>query len=268
MIKRTVAALALVAVAAVGTASAQQGATFTLRSGEKLSGELMDMGGAGFTARINGQERQFSTNDVAVIDFTGAGANQADWDRLSSGQVIVLKDGQTLNGQLTDVGGSSPLRLSFSINGANRDFTSNDVARIILSRPADAPAPAATVATSGTTPVQGGFAVSGQTQWTPTSITVRRGDTLTVTASGNVKISPTAADNGIGGAGETNAGNPVPSAPTGALIGRIGNSRPFVIGTMTRVQAPAAGQLFLGINDSYVGDNQGAFQVQIVRGAQ
>ncbi len=42
-----------------------------------------------------------------------------------------------ITGQLTDVGGTSPLRLSFTVNGANRDFQSNDVARIVLARPND-----------------------------------------------------------------------------------------------------------------------------------
>ena len=63
------------------------------------------------------------------------------------------------------------------------------------------------------------------------------------------------------------AANPVPSVGTGALIGRIGNGQPFPIGSQTRLQAPAAGQLFLGINDTHVQDNDGTFQVQIQRGA-
>ena len=91
-------------------ATAQENATFTLKSGEKMSGQLMDLGGGGFTVRVDGQERQIGTNDLAVIDFTGAGTSQADWDRLNSGQFAVLKDGSVVTGQLTDVGGSAPLR--------------------------------------------------------------------------------------------------------------------------------------------------------------
>ena len=57
--------------------------------------------------------------------------------------------------------------------------------------------------------------------------------------------------------------------PTGTLIGRIGgsgfrsNSALFPIGNQTQIQAPASGQLFLGINDSVLQDNQGAFVVEI-----
>jgi hypothetical protein len=266
MSKRTVVALALAAFAFANTAAAQENATITLRSGERLSGQLMDLGGVGFTARINGQERQIPANDVAVIDFTGGGGVQSDWDRLGGGQFVVLKDGQILNGQLTDIGGSSPLRLSFSMNGSNRDLSSNEVARIVMARPNDvasAPAPNTSGTTGSTT---NGINVPGQQQWTATGITVRRGERLIISASGEVKVG----GNGNltaspGGAGETNQGNPVPGAPTGALIARIGNGTPFAVGAQNNLSAPAAGQLFLGINDSYLGDNQGSFQVQVQR---
>jgi hypothetical protein len=263
MIKRTIAALALAAFALAGTISAQENATFTLRSGERLSGQLVDLAGAGFTVRVDGRERQIPTGDVAVIDFTGAGASQADWDRLNSGQFAVLKDGQIVTGQLTDVGGTAPLRLTFRTGGADRDLPSNDVARIVLARPNDAAVP-----TTGGGSSQEGFTVSSKEQWTATGITVRRGEPLTITAKGEIRIggpgNPTASPSG---AGATNAGNPAPAVPTGALIGRIGSGQPFLIGNQTQVQAPAAGQLFLGVNDSYLQDNDGTFQVQIQRTA-
>jgi hypothetical protein len=56
----------------------------------------------------------------------------------------------------------------------------------------------------------------------------------------------------------------VANAPAGALIGRVGNST-FLIGTKDRVQMPAAGQLFLGVNDGHLPDNDGAFQVQVTK---
>ncbi len=59
----------------------------------------------------------------------------------------------------------------------------------------------------------------------------------------------------------------MPGVPTGALIGRIGTGQPFLIGTASSIAAPAAGQLFLGINDSNVSDNQGSYQVEIQRSA-
>jgi hypothetical protein len=58
---------------------------------------------------------------------------------------------------------------------------------------------------------------------------------------------------------------PLPTSLAGALIGRIGNGRPFGIGNQTSIPAPAAGQLFLGINDGQLDDNSGEFRVEITR---
>ena len=62
-----------------GVTYAQSSATLTLRSGEKVSGDLVDLGGVGYTIRVNGNERQIAQNDVAVIDFTGGTMSDADW---------------------------------------------------------------------------------------------------------------------------------------------------------------------------------------------
>jgi hypothetical protein len=263
MIRKTVVALSIAAVAAVGTASAQENATFTMRSGERQTGQLMDHGGGGFTVKINGQERLIPTSDIAVIDFTGGAGSQSDWDRLNSGQFVVLKDGQIIAGQLTDVGGTSPLRLSFSVNGANRDFQSSDVARIVLSRPNDVTAPS-NPSTGGGSSTTDGIMVPARQRWTATGLTVRRGETLTVNATGEIKFGGGAdARASANGSNERSPENPIPGATTGTLIGRIGNGQPFVIGSQTTVQAPAAGQLFLGVNDTHLDDNDGSFQVRI-----
>ena len=58
---------------------------------------------------------------------------------------------------------------------------------------------------------------------------------------------------------------PIPNAPAGALIGRVDNGQPFVIGRNTSVRMPASGTLFLGINDDNVSDNRGDFRVLLAR---
>jgi hypothetical protein len=47
------------------------------------------------------------------------------------------------------------------------------------------------------------------------------------------------------------------------LIGRVGNTRPFVIGSESDVTMPANGRLYFGVNDDYVGDNSGSFVVEM-----
>ena len=265
MVKRTFAALSIAALSLTGTAFAQVNATITLRSGERLSAELMDLGGVGYTVKVNGQERQIPTNDVAAIDFSNSNFTSADWDRLSGGQqVLWLKSGETVTGQLVDIGGATPLRLTFRTSSGDRDFSSNDVARIAMARPKDA---ASGVATTGSSGAQG-ITVSAQQQWTPTGVAVRRGDWVTFNATGEVKIggpgNPTASAAGVSPT-TTAPDSPIGRAPAGALIGRVGNGTPFLIGSRNRVQMPAAGQLFLGVNDGHLEDNEGSFQVEVAR---
>ena len=102
-------------------------------------------------------------------------------------------------------------------------------------------------------------------------MTVRRGESLTINATGEARLSTDAADvsapNGSR-AGRLSANAPLPQAPAGALIGRVGNSAPFVISEGSMVTMPANGQLFLGINDDHVADNQGGYRATIQRASR
>ena len=267
MLKRTIIALAVAAAAYGGVVQAQENATLTLRSGERISAQLIDMGGVGFTIRVNGQERQIPTNDVAVIDFTGGTMSNDDWNKVGSGQhVLWLRSGETISGNLYDISGTSPLRLTFQTGSGERVVGSNEVTRIVLAR-TDAAA-----GTSGQTAnlqaeTGSGLIVSARQAWTPTGITVRRGDTLTFNTTGEIQLSGDVNDvaTPAGAKSQRYAPNaPLPRNFAGALIGRVGNT-PFVIGNQATVTMPATGQLFLGINDDGFEDNVGEFRVEIRR---
>jgi len=269
MMKRTIVACSIASMSLTGMAFAQVGATLTTKSGQTMSVQVVDLNGSGFAVKADGQDRQISPNEVAAIDFTGGTLSNSDWDKLNGGgQVLMLKSGENLTGQLIDIGGTSPLRLTFRTASGERDFSSNDVARIVMSRPDNAPAStAAAVGSTGTIAAQG-VTVSSQMQWTPTGIVVRRGEWVTFSTTGEVKIggegNPTANADGVPtGARAPDA--PVAAAPAGTLVGRIGNGAGFVIGSRNRVQMNAAGQLFLGVNDGHLQDNEGSFQVQVAR---
>lgn len=264
MFKRTIVA-ASVAALSFAAVSAQESATFTLRSGERISGQLVDLSGSGFQIRVNGQDRTISMNDMALIDFAGSSMSTGDWDRLSSGQhVIWLRSGQVISGQLYDVGGTSPLRITVKTDGGERELTSNDISRIAVARPTDV---GSATGSTGTTGDQG-ITVSARQRWTPTGITVRRGETLSFNADGEIRLSSNPDDRATA-SGAVNQrmdpGAPMPRTFAGALIGRIGNGEPFGIGNSNSFPAPASGQLFLGINDSNVADNEGSFQVTVTR---
>lgn len=267
MLKRTVlTALCTAALLVTGVAAAQDSATLTLRSGEKVSGQLVDLGGVGYTIRVNGSDRQIAQNDVAVVDFTGGTMSDADWAKFTGPSVVVLRNGQTVNGSLSDIGGTSPLKLTIRTADGDREMSSTDVARIIMARPENA------VATSGTNPpaaapVPGAINIPANQPWTSTGISVRKGQTLTFSTTGQVQLSTDGNDiaDANGSKNARYAANAaLKNVLAGALIGRIGtNGAPFAIGNMSTIVAPAAGILYLGVNDDGFGDNQGGFQVVV-----
>jgi len=268
MLKRTVlSAVCATAMLVTGVAYAQSSATLTLRSGERVSGDLIDLGGVGYTIRVSGNERQIAQNDVAVIDFTGGTMSDADWAKFTGTSQIILKNGQTIDGQLYDIGGASPLRLSIKTSSGDRDLSSNEVARIVMARPENAPTGTTGAGVAPTAPVAGAVTVQANQPWTPTGFTVRRGQRLTFQTSGEIQLSDDATDvaNPDGAKKARYATNaPMKQVLAGALIGRIGNGAPFAIGNQTSIVAPGAGVLFLGVNDDGFEDNKGNFQV-IVR---
>jgi hypothetical protein len=268
MFKRTILAYSVAALTVTGVAQAQTNATVTLRSGERVNAQLVDMGGTGFTVRVNGKERRIPTNDVAVIDFDGGTMSDADWARLSEGQHLLwLKNGDTVNGQLFDIAGNTPKKIMFRTGSGQREFSSNEIARIVLARPSTG------VATSGSAnlaPATGpGIVVSPRQAWTPTGLTVRRGETVRFNTTGEVQLSGDAGD--VAGSAGSKSGRravnaPLPNELAGALVAKIGaNGQPFAIGNQASVQMPAAGQLFLGVNDDGPDDNRGEFRVEITR---
>lgn len=271
--KRVSAFIAAAAVAAVASMPvlAQVGARFILRSGEQVSGELVDMGGSGFTARVNGQNRTWPIGEVAVIDFTGGSSFPSNEVNQVNGQhVLVLRSGEIVQGSLYDVGGTNPLRLTFSVNGTNRNYTSNDVARIYLARPDASGTTSTGTSTQGLASGTGRIQVPANGGWVNTGITVQQGQTLLFQTTGEVRLSTDMNDvaTSAGAKSGRRAPNaPLPTALAGALIGRIGNGQVFGIGNQTSVPAPNAGTLFLAVNDDQLADNAGSFGVEVTAGA-
>jgi len=58
---------------------------------------------------------------------------------------------------------------------------------------------------------------------------------------------------------------PLPSAPVGALIGRIGSGGWFLVGAGTTVTADGTGELVLRVNDTFVPDNEGVYTATVSR---
>ena len=260
----------LAAIALALPVDAQVGATFVLRSGERVSGNLVDMGASGVQANVNGQSRTWPVSQIAVIDFTNAATfPNNEVDQAGGEHLLVLRNGQFVKGRLVDVGGTSPKRLTFSTGGSNRDFNSNEVSRIYFARPGGSSGGG--TSSSGLAPASGRVRVGGGAGWVNTGLMVSQGQTLLFNSSGEVRLS-TANDDVAGPAGSKKGryaqSAPLPSVLAGALIGRIGNGQAFAIGNQNSIPAPGTGMLWLAVNDDVLNDNAGEFGVDITAQAR
>jgi hypothetical protein len=104
--------------------------------------------------------------------------------------------------------------------------------------------------------------------WIDTTIDVRAGDSISITAAGRIMFSPSDGDvaepGGAPGRRATSAA-PMPNVEIGTLLGRIGDGEPFVVGDyLDSRRAPRAGRLYLMVNDDILQDNSGEFQASVV----
>ncbi|MCC6698772.1 MAG: M48 family metalloprotease, partial [Candidatus Hydrogenedentes bacterium] len=110
-------------------------------------------------------------------------------------------------------------------------------------------------------------------EWYDTGIVMSKGVTFVLSAEGSVSWDrnlPRVTPAGAGRTPNASCGHPeefpMPDAPCGGLLGRIGEGQPFFIGEHTTVTGDG-GNLFLTVNDrlNNFGDNEGTFVVTVTR---
>jgi len=286
----------LAGMLALGSAQAfAQSATVVMRNGERVQAEVRDMSRV-FSLRVNGQPRQVPLGDVVLFDFTGDGRNvtleEVNKVNAANGGYVVMKNGETFNAGLKDLTGDPLIALFTNGRRANlsevaRLYTGsvNNVAGFPTPPPAVAPntpMPEAPPWARGRGRGRGGdqyrdrsaapanarsVVVPSNVLWTTAGFEVSRGQYLRFEPSGEIRLSTNGDDMGrAAGAvnGRTAANATIPSIPVGALIGRVGNGRPFPIGDTTNaIEMPANGRLFFGVNDDHVQDNSGNYVVKV-----
>ena len=108
--------------------------------------------------------------------------------------------------------------------------------------------------------------VDARSQWTDTGVDLRAGQRIRFEAKGEVRWGP-GRKHGPGGEGgsHSNPGRPLPNRPGASLIGRVGGGADlFFIGEdRGEIRVRSGGRLHLGINDDYLQDNSGSFQVTV-----
>jgi hypothetical protein len=266
---------------ALGEAFAQT-ATVVTRSGQRFRGQMADMsGGDAFTVRIDGRIRQVPVDAVALIDFVGDGRSLPQREVARANQstdgFVVLRSGRTLVANVVDLFSN---RLVVSGGFGEREVPLSQIARICLPDRSGYDAEGGLYGlgeSRGFDPYEqrgifdGGYAsrmltIPTDQTWTGTGISVTRGQRIHFRASGTVRLSENGDDYGTpagANSGRLAGKSPLPNVTGGMLIGRVGSGRPFVIGAETEITMPATGELFLGINDDYVRDNSGQFDVEI-----
>ena len=112
--------------------------------------------------------------------------------------------------------------------------------------------------------------------WTPTSIILKTGDSVTVTASGRMQFGggqiANMAPPGIPFGKKCDAINlkqprrkhfPALGLNCWSLIARVGGQSAIEVGSSATFRAANAGKLELGLNDNYVNDNQGEWKATV-----
>ena len=217
-----------------------------------------------------------SAPEGMLIAAIGNDPNAAILELGTSREFVADKDGRLF---LTSNRGSySDARGAFTVQiKRERDLTAlNGRGDSNPSRRNDANAPTRTRqrdVPQNRTPQESSVDVAGTSRGTDTTLDVRTGDEITLTATGRIiagrRLGEVGPEGGrVGGFGAIVGTRPVPSAGPGALIGyiRLANgqmSQPFFVGTQLTLRAPADGRLYLAINDDDYSDNGGAFKVTI-----
>ena len=264
----------------VTLAAADQQVTALLRNGDRVTG-LFDgyNNNQVYVDVSSSDERKIPVGDVVLLDFVG-GAQGLPETELSQARgddhVLLLKSGGATKGRLVSVEGTDrdPTLLFRTTSGEERRVRFSEVGRLYLGRypgaaPADSSAAAAptTAVTTTTAGQTGSVTVNANQRWTSTGITVAKDQQVRFTSSGEVQLSPDpndAATTAGSKQGRRMAAGPLPGQLAGALIGRVGNGQTFGIGNQADpLSMPAAGLLYLGVNDDNVGDNSGAFSVTV-----
>jgi len=257
---------------------AAEPATFVLSSGQRQSGTLIYGRGENnivdgrFHLLVAGRDESFALDEVVAIEFVGGDPSPAELQNLPPGNntpVMVMRDGAMVRGQLTNIVSNDNVqwvneagqRNNYPINSVARVYLHPDTARLAFNARGSQGAPVATAGQAYGNTVR----IDANVPWVDTGISVRRGDRVIFNGSGDINLEP-GASAGVAGTPALHGNYPLRSAPAGALIGRVNNGAPFLIGSNTGpITMPADGRLMIGINDDNFADNTGSFSVAINR---
>jgi PA-IL-like protein len=270
--------IAVGALLAAALVSARAEVTFVLRDGQRQSGQLTHRVGTGdLGVTVDGRERMFQFEDIAMIQFMPGDPPKAELEKLPTADnppererhMLVLRSGETMHGKYHGFDGD---QMTFDVwnssGGVDRRTVSlGSVARLYVSAPGSRSVFNTILSSPQSVANKTVVRVEANRTWTDTGILVRSGDRIAFSVSGQIQIAPRTT---VGPDGDPNSPGrssyPVRMMNSGGLVARVGNSAAFPIGgTANQIEMPATGRLLLGINDDNFRDNGGAFEVTIGR---
>ncbi len=216
---------------------------------------------------------------VAILSVSG----------LALADTLRLKDGSIIKGKITSfAGGKFVITIGEGARRKQLSFTANEVESIQFDAETPATAsykepaviPARAVKdddVSRQTPERSSepvkpiewsvkvLADSTANGWTNSGWVVRKGQRIKVTGDGNINLGRGNSSSASGNAKLEDAQKLLKNVATGALIAVIGddNNDFIYIGAEREFVATRDGALFLGINEGYLDDNSGSFDVKI-----
>jgi hypothetical protein len=280
------AASVVLAISAAGYMLAAERATFILIDGERKSGTVVFhtpsrenlINGNLNLGTDNGREQTFPVDQVAVIDFVGGRPSPVEVQELPADNtnLLVLRSGDSQRGRLVNLVGGDTVRWQneagqqqqYAIRDVARIYLNPDRARTAMNLNGGAGTAVGTAGTAATALEPGAIRIAANQPWTNTGITVKKGDRVAFRATGQIAFGQSPGQTaGPDGSGDLkNPNYPVPIMPVGGLVGKVGNTAPFPIGSNTQpIVMPADGQLMLGVNDNELGDNGGFFSVVVTK---
>jgi hypothetical protein len=277
---RRLSLIAAAVVLGVALVSSFTDVTFVMRNGERISGTFVYHHTDHYNLIVNGQERSYPSDDIAMIQFAPGDPTPAEIAGLPAmdngpeleRHTAVMRSGEIVRGKIWDFQDD---KVIMDIQpGDRRTFTMNNIARLYINAGAahNVFKDIGQAANAQSLPGRGSrltVQVPANRAWTDTGVVVNQGDRVTFMATGQIHYTGAdlAGPDGVPVPVLSNRRRyPLPTAGVGALIGRIGDGAPFVIGNNTQpIVMPVAGQLALGVNDDGLDDNSGAFTVRIQR---
>jgi hypothetical protein len=285
-----IAAALLSIVAGSSVAAAADRVTLVLRSGEKITGDLDGQTENRIYVRTTfADQPKVPIDQIAMIDVGGDAINpSADEMAQAAGSAhyLIPRNGAPFKGQFIRLEGSQgdadakpPVIVFKKETGEEARIAVSDTRRMYLGNYTPPAGTQTSTSPQTGTPLSSGertITVAANIDWVDTGLTVRQGSVVTFSASGEVTLSGDQNDKAIPTGSTTGrmvANAPLPASSAGTLIARVGGARgrgaspPMAIGNQMTVTMPAAGRLFLRVNDDQLGDNTGQYEVRIKVGS-